>query len=496
MSSSNSRKHAEGHEGLGSSSDFQVLDPELFLHWQKQQPQQQPMVPMQSGQGQPGQGQPGQQQQQQPTGPLESGQGHPGQHQPDALMDIDEAFASTDFDPVANEFMDSAPMMENGTIMPYSEDWNATHTSTTYTPGASQVPHGFPQTVQSGLSSTTPVLVNIRGLGSAMAVPNPMLGNAGPSTVQRTFQQTFQQNLDPTLGAVASQSQPAGNAPKTFTITIHPRGCGDPYTVTLSKPPKAEDVMKIHVPDRGNILPKKTLLVTEKYKDLREWYNDVRDVFWKEIILQFSDTIPRGISTEVLQRLRKSHPCINDPWTGHFFYKVMFGAGKKIEKLKVWMYGTKENTILPFNNWRETLRAKTDPKDRCVPDVTKADVIALWVLIKNGDPRGGFEKAGRNKWELLKKCKLLQIEGPLETDEYWAGFEEELKADPNQEGLFTKVTSELGVAAHAGTTAESHDDAETALVRQLKQQIEDKDVRIQQLEYENAELRKQNRKKG
>ncbi|KUI64346.1 hypothetical protein VM1G_11158 [Cytospora mali] len=538
MSSSNSRQHAEGHDGFGSSSVPDNIDPALFIQWQNHHHHQQ-------------------QQQQQPTAPMQAhpGQGYPGQQQPDAFMDIDEAFTSTDFDLDASQFIDSSPMMENGTTMPYSENSNATHTSTTYAPDASQLPHGFPQTVQPGRSSTTPVdnggFVYANGSAASSSSNQATTQNFGSGTTSaRPFdpqpygsanfmyptpqdtastalslphtqgmqsspvQYASQHNQDPaSLGDAAQLPQGDSNAVETFTIRFHSKekkkkgkGKGQDLRVfrviELSKSPEAGDIDKIPEADRGEVAYLKSLTGEDFSASLRKWYDKVSEVYWAKVVKDFEGIIPPDseLLEQVFTNLTKSHPCINDPWTGHCFYKSKFGAKKQIEKLQVWMYGraADEEAVLPFPTWRETLGAKTDKKDRTVPHISQADVFALLIILKKGDPNVTIDKVDTNrakKWKLLGRCKLLQG-GPYGTDEYWAGFQEELEADPNQKHLFAKVVRELGTAAHVGTTAESHDDAETALVRQLKQQLEDKDVRIQQLEYENAELRRQIRMQG
>lgn len=101
----------------------------------------------------------------------------------------------------------------------------------------------------------------------------------------------------------------------------------------------------------------------------------------------------------------------------------------------------------PEATWGETLHLKTTAFDRIVPWVSRAQLVALSIVIKRGHPEEGYtvdlqgepqqmsrvaakasENAARKKMDLIAECQLQYLvdsnEESAQPCRYWDGFEQ------------------------------------------------------------------------
>lgn len=222
------------------------------------------------------------------------------------------------------------------------------------------------------------------------------------------------------------------------------------YIVRLSRPARGEDVdlfrteddrskVHYHVRDKTPETEEDALLVM--------WYEQVGPKYWNMVIDRFRDMIPAIVDeTNLRAALTKSHPCAEDPYSGHKLYKDLFVDGARIRELEVWMYGkTHVGGAVPeplYPTWRQTLEAKWSKETQLdhlgqvglnVPWVEREELVGVWILLKRARPENSVTaKTATKKWEQLKRCRLTHLVPDPDSaapDPFWAGIEEALREE-------------------------------------------------------------------
>lgn len=298
-----------------------------------------------------------------------------------------------------------------------------------------------------------------------------------PSENNHASQQN--QSLPAPTEAPAQQSDTMPGIQLVLNFDVNTRSGS--YTVKLSIPAKGTDIEKFRADaDRARVREyvKNTWKPANKDARVVVWYNQVDKKYWDLVMNRFEDTIPPGMSkASVRTLLLKSHPCINDPWTGHYLYKFLLGKHGGIPKLEAWMYGevaVENGPATPYATWKDTLRSKVAKDDQKVPWVPQESLVAIWIILKKGCPETVLSELHKpqEKWAQLNRCKLTHLipdpESVATPDPFWDGFLEELEEDPEQESLHDKVIAE-------GPAPEPADDQHTDTERLLRriQKLED-----------------------
>lgn len=321
-----------------------------------------------------------------------------------------------------------------------------------------------------------------------------------PGSQQSENHYISRQNLNLPASTEAPAQQSGTNTAEMPSINLvvpfQVKGQKGDYTVNLSIPAKAKDIEGFRTEaDRAQV----TDYVTgsqEKDDRVVAWYNQVGNEYWNMIIDRFRDTIPRGVSeAEVHGELIKSHPCIRDPWTGHTIYKNLLGKKDKIPQLEAWMYGAVavgNGSATLYATWWDTLRSKVNKKDKKVPWIPQARLVALWIILRRGNPDTVLsQRANSNrKWEQLKRCKLTHLLSDPESaapDTFWDGFLLELEEDPQQDDLYEKVMAEGPVAdpaedQDAGPAEDQNTERLRRRIQQLENFITENDLEIPETE--------------
>lgn len=159
--------------------------------------------------------------------------------------------------------------------------------------------------------------------------------------------------------------------------------------------------------------------------------------------------------------------------------------------------------------WRETLSLKETAFDRIVPWVSRAQLVALCIVVRRGHPEEGYTvdlqgepqqmsrvaarasgNAARKKMDLITGCQLQYLvdsneENP-EPCRYWAGIEEarqngEVEVWSERTGLTFKIEDLAAKAAYERKPMED-------VAAKAKPQRPSTDGKLRQLEMEVTEL--------